>query len=309
MDKHSRIYVAGGRTLIGSAILRALESQGFGRIMPDEPDLTDAAQVEAFFAREKPEYVFCAAGRVGGIHTNQAQPAELMLDNLLKATHVIDAAHRHRCRKLLYLASSCTYPRLCLQPMKEEYVLTGRPEPTNEFYSVAKIAGLKLCQAYRKQYDDDFICGIPANPFGVGDDFDPASSHVIPALLRRMHEAKIQGVEHIEIWGTGAARREFIFADDLAEACIFVMNAYSDLEPINLAGATDVMIAELAEAVKAVTGFEGELRFDTSKPDGMPVKVLDSTKLQALGWRPRTSLHDALKMAHDWFVQQATDVP
>ena len=302
MEKDSRIYIAGARTLVGDAICRVLRQHEYGRLITDGPDLEDARAVDAFFEGARPEYVFCAAGRVGGIQTNQAIPAELMIDNLRIVSHLIPSAHRHGCRKLLYLASACTYPRLCPQPMKEEYLLTGPFEPTNEFYSVAMLAGLKLCQAYRRQYGADFICGIPANPFGIGDDFDPAASHVIAALIRRMHEAKEQGAEFIEVWGTGKARRDFLFADDLADACVFVMNRYSGLDPINLAGETDVSIVELARAVKDVTGFEGEIRFDASKPDGMPVKVLDASKLKALGWAPRVAFPEALRRTYEWFL-------
>ena len=305
MEKYAKIYVAGGQTLIGAAILRELERQGYMNIGggPGEaPDLTDAAQVDAFFARTTPDYVFLAAGKSGGIGANQKYPAELMLDNLLVECHVIHNAYRHGVKKLLYLASSCSYPKHCPQPMRVESLMTGPLEPTNEAYAVAKIAGIKLCQAYSQQYGVNFICGIPANAFGPGDDFSLEDSHVIAALIRKMHEAKVLGVESVEIWGTGAPRREFIFSDDLADACIFVMREYSNSKPINLGSGWDLSIRELAELIKEVVGYLGELRFDTSKPDGMPAKLLDSSQLKEMGWQPRTPLRAALLATFEWFL-------
>jgi GDP-L-fucose synthase len=306
LEKQAKIHVAGGQTLIGAAILRELERQGYANIVGrpgEEPELTDAVQVDAFFARTTPEYVFLAAGKSGGIKANQKYPAELMLDNLLVGCHIIYSAYRHGVKKLLYLASSCSYPKNCPQPMQVESLLTGPLEPTNEAYALAKVAGIKLCQAYRQQYGANFISGIPANAFGPGDDFGPEDSHVIAALIRKMYEAKEQGQEVIEIWGTGSPRREFICADDLADACIFVMNKYGGAQPINLGCGLDMSIAELALAVKEVTGFQGQIHFDTSKPDGMPVKLLDSSKLNALGWRPRVSFHSALLETYEWFLE------
>ena len=306
MEKQAKIHVAGGQTLIGAAILRELERQGYANIVGrpgEEPELTDAVQVDAFFARTTPEYVFLAAGKSGGIKANQKYPAELMLDNLLVGCHIIYSAYRHGVKKLLYLASSCSYPKNCPQPMQVESLLTGPLEPTNEAYALAKVAGIKLCQAYRQQYGANFISGIPANAFGPGDDFGPEDSHVIAALIRKMHEAKEQGQEVVEIWGTGSPRREFIFADDLADACIFVMNKYGGAQPINLGCGLDMSIAELALAVKEVTGFQGQIHFDTSKPDGMPVKLLDSSELNTLGWRPRVSFHSALLETYEWFLE------
>ena len=306
MEKQSRIFVAGGDTLIGAAILRELDRQGYAEIVGSpgrEPDLADAAQVEAFFARQSPQYVFVAAGKSGGIAANQKYPAELMLDNLLLGCHLIHAAYRHGVKKLLFLASSCSYPRQSPQPMREEYLLTGPLEPTNEAYAVAKIAGVKLCQAYRQQYGADFVTGIPANAFGPGDDFSPENSHVIAALMRRMHEAKEAGSEVVEIWGTGSPRREFIYADNLAEACLAAMDRYDGPQPINLGGGTDLSIKELAHLVQEVTGFQGQISFDATKPDGMPVKLLDSNKLLALGWQPRVSFPDALHATYGWFLQ------
>ena len=306
MEKQAKVFVAGGATLIGAAFLHQLDQQGYTNVVGrpgEEPDLTDAPQVEAFFAKAKPEYIFLVAGKSGGIAANQKYPAELMLDNLLVASHVIHSAYCHKIKKLLYLASSCSYPKHCSQPMQVEALLTGPLEPTSEAYAVAKIAGIKLCQAYRQQYGANFISGIPANIFGPGDDFSLENSHVIGALICKMHEAKALGTESVEIWGTGVPRREFIFVDDLADACICVMQEYSGLEPINIGSGIDLSIGELAELIKEVVGYSGELHFDTSKPDGMPVKVLDSSLLRALGWHPKTSFRSALSKTYEWFLQ------
>lgn len=297
MRKHSVVYVAGGQTLIGAAILRQLEGQGYVNVVSaagEGPDLTDGDVVTDFFARQRPEYVFMAAGRSGGILANQKYPADLMLDNLLAECHVIRAAYQHGVKKLLYLASSCSYPRNCAQPMRVESLLTGPLESTNEAYAVAKIAGIKLCQAYRQQYGVSFIVGIPANVFGPGDDFSLEDSHVIAAMIRKVHEARLSGAPSVDVWGTGTPRREFVYADDLADACLFVMQNYDGAEPINLGGGTDVSIGELAQLVKEVAGYEGELHFDRSRPDGMPLKALDSTALTAMGWRPVTPFRVAL---------------
>lgn len=305
MEKHARIYVAGGQTLIGAAILHELERQGYVNIvgrLGGEPELTDAAQVDTFFARTAPNYVFLAAGKSGGIQANQKYPAELMLDNLLVECHVIHSAYRYGAKKLLYLASSCSYPKHCPQPMREDTLLTGSLEPTNEAYAVAKIAGIKLCQAYRQQYGVNFIAGIPANAFGPGDDFDLENSHVLAALIRKMHEAQELGLGSVDIWGTGSPEREFIFTDDLAGACIFIMREYNSSEPINIGSGSDLSIKELAELIKEVVGYSGKLHFDTSKPDGMPSKALDSSKLTEMGWRPRTHFRSALSATYDWFL-------
>ncbi|WP_017301395.1 GDP-L-fucose synthase family protein [Nodosilinea nodulosa] len=307
VNQHAKIYVAGGQTLIGNALLRQLEHQGYTQVFggsADAPDLTDAAAVDAFFEQVEPDYVFLAAGESGGILANQRYPAQLMLDNLLVECNVIPAAHRHGVTKLLYLASSCSYPKLCPQPMEVKSLMTGPLEPTNEAYAIAKIAGLKLCQAYQQQYGVDFITAIPANAFGIGDDFGLESSHVIPALIHKMHRAKIEGQDFVEVWGTGSPRREFVFADDLADACLFLMAHYDDRVPINIGGGTDLSIGDLAQRVKQVVGYRGELRFDSSKPDGMPLKALDSSPLQALGWRPSTPLDTALEATYSWFLKQ-----
>ncbi len=306
MRKASVIYVAGGETLIGAAILRVLRQQGYENVLGgpgEEVDLTIAAEVESFFARHRPEYVFHAGGRSGGIAANTNWPAELARDNLLGSVHVIHAAHACRVRRLLYLASSCSYPRLCPQPMREESLLAGPLEPTNEAYAVAKLAGLKLCQAYRQQYGDDFFAGIPANAFGPGDDFSPEDSHVIAALIRRLHAAKSAGAASVCIWGTGRPRREFIYVDDLADACCFVMEHYRDDAPINLGGGTDLSIAALAEKIRDIVGFSGKLEFDASRPDGMPLKALDSSKLLRLGWRPTLDFDQGLRRTYEDYLR------
>lgn len=306
MKKQSTIYVAGGETLIGATILRALRQQGYTNVVGGrdaEPNLTDGTAVDAFLKRVRPEYVFLAAGKSGGIAANQKYPADLMTDNLLAECHVVHNAFRHGVKKLLFLASSCCYPRQCPQPMKEEALLTGPLESTNEAYAVAKIAGIKLCQAYSRQYGVEFIPAIPANVFGPGDDFSPEDSHVVAALIRRMHEAKGRGAASVEIWGTGCARREFVFAEDVADASIFVMGCYSGSDPVNLGCGSVVSIAELAGLIKEVIGFQGKISYDTSKPDGMPVKILDSSKLTAWGWRPRVPLRTALEKTYEWFLQ------
>jgi GDP-L-fucose synthase len=306
MDQQSRIYVAGGRSLIGAALLRRLAEQGYANLCggpAEEPDCSDAAAVADFFARHRPQYVFHAGGASGGIAANIRLPADLMLDNLQSSLHVIQAAHIGRVQKLLYLASSCCYPRLCPQPMREDSLLSGPLEPTNQAYALAKLAGMALCQAYRRQYGDDFIVGIPANAFGIEDDFSADDSHVIGALIGKMHEAKMQGREAVTLWGTGTPLREFVFADDLADACILVMRSYSDEAPINLGGGNEISIGDLAEMIRCVVGFSGKLAFDPSQPDGMPRKSLDASKMSQLGWRPRVSLLDALAQTYQSYLR------
>jgi GDP-L-fucose synthase len=305
LRKDARIYVAGGQTLIGAAILRRLPEHGFHNVcdLGDcEPDCTSAVEVNAFFDVEEPEYVFVAAGQSGGIAANRRRPAELIRDNLLVALNVIHAAHRYRVAKLLYLASSCAYPRLCPQPISEDRLMTGPLEPTNAAYATAKLAGIELCRAYRQQHDSNFIVGIPANAFGPGDDYSPEDSHVIGALIRRFHEAKCSGAPAVSVWGTGEPRREFIFADDLADACLLVMHSYEETEPINLGTGQDLSIRELAEMIREVVGYDGRLEFDASKPDGMPRKALDGRRLAALGWTPRTSLREGLARTYEDFL-------
>ncbi|MCL5884732.1 MAG: GDP-L-fucose synthase [Deltaproteobacteria bacterium] len=309
MKFDSRICVAGGDTLIGAAILRRLLIQGYKEAInrrEPEPDLTDGAETEAFFARYVPEYVFLAAGKSGGIQENMARPAELMRDNLLVTTSVVHAAWKTGVRKLLYLASSCSYPRNSPQPMAVGSLMSGPLEPTNEPYAMAKMAGVSLCRAYRLQYGADFFSVFPANAFGPGDDFRPESSHVIPALLRKMHEAKMAGAPFVDVWGSGRPRREFIYSDDLADSCIYLMQKYDRPGPVNVGGGTTVSIGELAALVQEVVGYRGVLRFDSSKPDGMPLKSLDSGELAAMGWQPATPLREALATTYDWFLSMSS---
>jgi len=305
--RNSRIYVAGDE-FIAAAIRRLLERRGYGKVLggPGQgPRLADARSVEAFFRGAGPEYVFLAAGRSGGIRANQKYPADLMTDNLLVECNVIRAAHRHGVRKLLYLASSCCYPRECPQPMRVESLMTGPLEPTSRSYALAKLAGIGLCDAYRRQHGANFVTAIPANAFGPGDDFSPEDSHVVGALLQRMHQAKLRGEPFVEIWGTGRPRREFIYSDDLASACLFLMRRYDGPDPINVGSGEALSVAQLAELVRGVVGYRGELRYDRTKPDGMPLKVLDTRPLRALGWRPRFTLRAALKRTYDWFRRAA----
>jgi GDP-L-fucose synthase len=298
LEQNDRIFVAGGQTLIGAALVRCLRRRGFDGLMgepPAEPDLLRYDEVDDFFRRTRPQYVFFCAGKSGGILANQERPAELMLDNLLSECHVIDAAHRHGARKLLYVASSCSYPKHCPQPMRVESLMTGPLEPTNDAYATAKLAGISLCRAYARQHGARFISGIPANAFGIDDDFSSEGGHVIPALLARFHRAKLEGAPKVEIWGTGTPRREFVFADDLADACLFVMRNYDDPEvPINIGSGEDLSIAETAELIREITCYEGELVFDPTKPDGMPLKSLESSKLTEMGWRAETPIVSAL---------------
>jgi GDP-L-fucose synthase len=306
MNPTSRVYVAGGTTLAGAALLERLRADGYRNLVgtpPDEPDLTDAGQVEDFFGEARPEYVFVAAGKSGGIRLNTARPAELMLDNLLVTAHVIDAAHRHGVTKLLYLASSCGYPKHAPQPFRVESLLAGPPEPTSAAYATAKLAGWQLCAAYRRQYGSPFVTAIPANAFGPHDDFSSEGGHVIPALIRRAHEAKVHRRPELVVWGTGAPRREFLAARDLADACLFVMRRYEGEAPINLGSGTDLSIEAAARAVAEVVGFRGRLRFDASRPDGMPLKILDSGPLWALGWRPSADFRAALGETYRWFLR------
>jgi GDP-L-fucose synthase len=303
LRKDASIYVAGSRTLVGAALRRELRMGGYSPISAPEPDLTRADEVDDFFSRHEPRYVFVAAGKSGGIAANQRYPADLIRDNLLVAAQVIDAAHRHGVEKLLYLASSCSYPKHCPQPMRVEHLMTGPLEPTNAAYATAKLAGIELCRAYRQQHGAPFLVGIPANPFGPGDDFDPEDGHVIGSLIRRMHAAREEDQPSVTIWGSGTPRRDFIYADDLADACLFVMAHYDGPEPINLGGGTDVSIREPAEMVRDVVGYRGELEFDRSRPDGMPVKVLDGTALAELGWRPTTPLRRALTVTYRSYLQ------
>lgn len=294
--------------MVGSAICRALRSQGFSNIITRtsaELDLRDQTAVNGFFASERPQYVFLAAAKVGGIHANSTLRAEFIYDNIAIATNVIHAAHVSGVRKLLFLGSSCIYPRLAPQPLKEEYLLTGPLEPTNEPYAIAKITGLKMCEAYRDQYGCDFISVMPTNLYGLGDNYDLETSHVLPALIRRFHEAKQSGSASVTLWGSGAPRREFLFSDDLAEACIHLMSNYSDREPVNIGTGEDITIRALAELVRHIIGFEGTVEWDTSKPDGTPRKLLDVSRIHALGWRHRTGLETGIRAAYSDFVSRS----
>jgi len=298
MKSDGSVYVAGHRGLVGSALVRALERHGFANVLRRshaELDLTARGAVDAFFAEQRPAYVFLAAARVGGIVANDTYPADFIRDNLAIQLHVIDAAHRFGVEKLLFLGSSCIYPKLCPQPMKEEYLLTGALEPTNSAYAVAKIAGIEMCKAYRRQYGCHFISVMPTNLYGPGDNYDLETSHVLPALIRKIHEAKAAGAATVTIWGTGSPRREFLHADDLAEACLFVMERYDEPGIINIGVGEDVTIRDLAEMVAEATGFTGELVFDTSKPDGTPRKLLDVSRLTALGWQAQIPLREGIR--------------
>lgn len=301
----AKIYVAGHRGLVGSAIVRALGRHGFTNLVTrsrSELDLRDREAVLGFFEAERPEYVYLAAAKVGGILANATYPVEFLQDNLYIELNVISAAHAFGVKKLLFLGSSCIYPKLAPQPIREEYLLTGPLEPTNEPYAIAKIAGIELVQAYRRQYGAPFISAMPTNLYGPGDNFDLETSHVLPALIRKMHEAKVRGDSAVTLWGTGTPRREFLHVDDLAEACLFLMEHYDQAVPINVGTGEDLTIRELAEMIREVVGFRGEIRFDPSRPDGTPRKLLDVSRLKALGWKPTISLRDGIEMTYRWYL-------
>lgn len=303
--------MAGHRGLAGSAIVRFLEGAGYRNLIRRthaELDLTDKPAVDRFFAQDAPEYVFLAAARVGGILANSTYPADFIRDNLAIELNVIDAAYRCGAKKLLFLGSSCIYPKFSLQPIKEEYLLTGALEPTNEWYAVAKIAGIKLCQAYRQQYGFNAISLMPTNLYGPGDNFDLQSSHVLPALIRKFHEAAIEGSPEVVVWGTGAPRREFLHVDDLASAAVFLMQCYDEPEIVNVGTGEDVSIKELAELVASIAGYQGKLVFDTSKPDGTPRKLLDVSRLTALGWRAQIALEQGIRSTYQWFLHNAASM-
>lgn len=312
MNKHAKIFVAGHNGLVGSAIVRHLEAAGYDNLRlrsRAELDLCEQVAVRDFFLQEKPEYVFLAAAKVGGIVANSTWPADFIYENLAIQNHVIHAAWQHGVTRLLFLGSSCIYPKFAPQPMREEYLLTGELEPTNEPYAVAKIAGIKMCQAYNRQYGTNFLSVMPTNLYGPNDNFDLTSSHVIPALMRKVHEAKMSGAQTVEIWGTGTPRREFLHVDDMAAACVFVMEtpqAELDAQSApfwNVGTGSDVTIAELAQTLCAVVGFQGELVFNTDKPDGAPRKLLDVERLHALGWNARIDLQSGLAATYQWFLQ------
>jgi len=305
MNENSRIYVAGHHGLVGSAIWRELERQGFKNLIGRrrrEVNLLDAAAVEKFFAETKPEFIFVAAAKVGGIHANSTQPAEFLFENLQIQNNLIHAAKLAGVKKLLFLGSSCIYPKLAPQPLKEEYLLTGELEPTNQWYAVAKIAGIKLCQAYRRQFGCDFISAMPTNMYGPNDNYDLQSSHVLPALIRKFHDAKIRSSATVTCWGTGAPLREFLYADDLASACVFLMQNYSEEQFINVGSGSEITVRELSELVKRIVGFSGEIVWDKTKPDGTPRKLMDSSRLFALGWKPKINLEAGIRLAYEDFL-------
>ncbi len=311
MELDSPIYVAGHTGLVGSALVRRLNAAGAQRLLlrtRQQLDLRRQEPVERFFAEHKPQYVFLAAATVGGIEANRSRPAQFLGDNLQIQTNIIDAAWRHGVRKLLFLGSSCIYPREAPQPMREECLLTGSLEPTNEWYAIAKIAGLKMCQAYRREFGFDAISAMPTNLYGPEDNFSLEGSHVLPALMRKCDEARRSDAAGVLVWGTGRPRREFLHVDDLADACVYLMEHYSEEAPVNIGWGEDVSIAELAERIAAVVGFRGELRFDPSRPDGTPRKLLDVSRLTALGWRARIALSEGLASTYRWYCEHRQDL-
>lgn len=304
MNKNSKIYVAGHRGLVGSAIVRNLEVKGYNNIIKkthNELDLTNQEAVRRFFEEEKPEYVFLAAAKVGGINANNIYPADFIYENLQIQNNVIKAAHDFKATKLLFLGSTCIYPKLAPQPIKEEYLLTGSLEETNEAYAVAKIAGLEMCKFFKRQYGDNFISCMPTNLYGPNDNFDLKNSHVLPALIRKFHEAKENNSDKVEVWGTGTPLREFLYVDDMADACVFLMENYDGEQHVNIGTGEEVSIRELAETIKDVVGFNGELVFNTAMPDGTPRKLTTVEKLNGLGWRHKVSLNEGIKLAYEWF--------
>lgn len=303
MLKDAKIYVAGSNGMVGSAIVRALKAKGYVNLVvksSKELDLKNQQAVRDFFSQEQPEYVFLAAAKVGGIHANNSYPATFIYDNIMIQSNVIQAAYDFNVKKLLFLGSSCIYPKFAPQPIKEEYLLTGSLEPTNEAYAIAKIAGLKMCQFYKQQYGCNFISAMPTNLFGINDNFNLENSHVLPALLRKFIEAKQNNKQEVTIWGSGTPMREFLFVDDLAEACLFLMENYNGIETVNIGTGEDVSIKELAETIMKIVGFEGNLIFDASKPDGAPRKLLDVSKINNLGWKHQTNLEEGIQKTLNW---------
>jgi GDP-L-fucose synthase len=304
MEKNAGIYVAGHRGMVGSAIVRQLEQQGYSNILTrtsSQLDLRNQQAVQEFFAETKPDYVFLAAAKVGGIHANNVYRAEFLYDNLMIEANIIDAAHRNNCKKLLFLGSSCIYPKMAEQPLKEESLLSGFLEPTNEPYAIAKIAGIKLCEAYRDQYGCNFISAMPTNLYGPNDNYDLNNSHVLPALIRKFHTAKLNGDSEVEVWGTGSPLREFLHVDDLAEACMHLMLHYNEKLFVNIGTGEDLSIKALAEMVKEITGFQGNIRWNTEKPDGTPRKLMDVSRINTAGWKHRIALHDGITSVYEDF--------
>lgn len=306
MNKESKIFIAGHRGLVGSSIARALKERGYTNLVlktRDELDLTDQRAVSDFFLTEKPEFVFLAAAKVGGIMANKTYPADFIYENLIIQNNIIHSSYRSGVKKLLFLGSSCIYPRLCPQPIKEEYLLTGELEPTNKAYAIAKIAGIIMCQSYNEQYGTNFISLMPTNLYGPRDNFDLKSSHVLPAMIRKFHDAKINSAPHVTLWGTGSVKREFLHVDDFADAALFLMENYHDSTIINVGTGEDVSIKELAEKVRTAVGYHGEIVWDTEKPDGTPRKLLDVTKLNTLGWKHHISLDEGIASTYAWFTE------
>lgn len=301
MNKDSKIFVAGHKGMVGSAIVRHLQSQGYNNIITVDKrdiDLTSQSEVNIFFNSNEPEYVFLAAAKVGGIHANRTYKADFIYKNLMIQSNVISAAWSSGSKKLLFLGSSCIYPKMCPQPIKEEYLMTGALEPTNDAYAIAKIAGIKMCQSYNEQHGTDFISAMPTNLYGPNDNYDLENSHVLPAMIRKFHEAKLSGKESVEIWGTGTPKREFLYVDDLAEACVFLMNEYSGSEIVNVGTGEDVTIAELAYGVAKAVGYEGRIEFNPEMPDGTPRKLLDVSKIKSLGWTAKTGLREGIEKTY-----------
>jgi GDP-L-fucose synthase len=308
MQLNSKIFVAGHRGMVGSAISRLLKKKGYSALLERtsaELDLRDQKSTDLFFKENKPDFVFLAAAKVGGILANRNFPADFLYDNIMIEANVINAAFKYSVKKLLFLGSSCIYPKFAAQPIKEEYLLSGELEPTNEAYAIAKIAGIKLCQAYCDQYNANFISVMPTNLYGIGDNYHPEHSHVLPALIRKIHEAKVNYKKSVVIWGTGKPRREFLFADDLADACLFLMQRYDKREIINIGSGEDHTITELAEIIKEIVGYHGEIVYDTTKPDGTPRKLLDCSRINQLGWKPRIALKEGIQLAYaDFLINQ-----
>lgn len=292
--------------MVGSAIVRRLAAQGYSNIIfrtHEELDLTNQADADAFMEAEKPDYIFLAAAKVGGIYANSTYPADFIMENMLIACNVIKSAYENQVKKLLYLGSSCIYPKLCPQPIKEEYLLTGELEPTNEAYALAKISGMKMCQFYAQQYGAQYICAMPASLYGINDRFDAYNAHVIPSMIQKIYEAKINRVPFVELWGTGTPLREFLYANDMADACIYLMEHYQDSQFVNIGSGQEISIKELAEIIRETVGYEGEIRFDASKPDGTPRRVIDSTKMNETGWYPKVRLEDGIKNEYQYFLE------
>lgn len=310
MEKQAKIYVAGHRGMVGSAIYRRLKEEGYTNIVvrtSKELDLRDQQAVKEFFETEKPEYVFLAAAKVGGIMANNIYRADFLYENLAIQNNVFHFSHENQVKKLMFLGSSCIYPKMAPQPLKEDYLLTGTLEPTNEPYAIAKIAGIKMAESYRLQYNDNYISVMPTNLYGINDNYHPENSHVLPALIRKFHEAKVNNNPTVNVWGSGKPLREFMFADDLADACLFLMENYNDLQFVNIGVGEDVSIRDLAELIKEVVGYEGQLEFDSTKPDGTPRKLMDVSKLNALGWKAKTKLRDGIKLAYEDFLKNNID--